>query len=95
MLRKYYNNYIYEFVGSHDTHIFRLAKPLDEKILLRLDYPVNHWQAENGNYNPQYYNISHVRSSLYYQPDRPNNALLIFQQSFLLYHKITFNINPD
>ena len=38
--------------GSHDTHIFRLAKPLDENLLLRLDYPINHWQAENGNYDP-------------------------------------------
>ena len=40
--------------GSHDTHIFRLAKPLDENLLLRLDYPINHWQAENGNYDPSY-----------------------------------------
>lgn len=35
-------------LGSHDTHIFRLAEKLDETLLLRLDYPINLWQAENG-----------------------------------------------
>lgn len=36
-------------VGSHDTHIFRLSKPLDDRILsAKLDYPTNMWQAENG-----------------------------------------------
>ncbi|XP_067945625.1 uncharacterized protein [Watersipora subatra] len=43
-------NYCLEklYQGSHDTHIFRLKQPLDEALLLRLDYPINMWQAENG-----------------------------------------------
>jgi len=36
-------------LASHDTHVFRLAEPLNETIILdKLDYPINMWGAENG-----------------------------------------------
>jgi len=39
--------------ASHDTHVFRLAEPLNETIILdKLDYPINMWGAENGKTNP-------------------------------------------
>ncbi|KAF6034764.1 hypothetical protein EB796_006937 [Bugula neritina] len=35
--------------ASHDTHVFRLAEPLNETIILdKLDYPINMWGAENA-----------------------------------------------
>jgi len=40
-------------LASHDTHVFRLAEPLNETIILdKLDYPINMWGAENGKTNP-------------------------------------------
>ncbi|KAF6034763.1 hypothetical protein EB796_006936 [Bugula neritina] len=37
----------YQF--SHDTHVFRLAEPLNETLILdKLDYPINMWGAENA-----------------------------------------------
>jgi len=37
------------FLVSHDTHVFRLAEPLNETLILdKLDYPINMWGAENG-----------------------------------------------
>ncbi|KAF6024817.1 hypothetical protein EB796_016876 [Bugula neritina] len=37
-----------KYQGSHDAHVFHLAQPLDHQVLLKLDYPINMWQAENG-----------------------------------------------
>ncbi|XP_067950640.1 uncharacterized protein [Watersipora subatra] len=37
------------YIGSHDTHVFALSKPLNETLLVeKLDYPINMYQAENG-----------------------------------------------
>jgi len=50
-------------VGSHDTHVFRLSEPLSTDILLKLDYPINLWQAENGKSRdlfPPYVKVCHI-----------------------------------